>query len=295
MKVKLLHHNSEWVPGDFEAPGSLSSKRHLSVWRVRVDAGAGLIAMNLLSSGAGVWNSDGRLLFYVENGADLAWDLKSTDLLSLENEGGRCLQGAGIRCVLKRIESGSFHTLDEIEVCIPTGAAEYLILNHKGDQCIGTWLDQSEWGYVLVDLTSMRQLPTGLTWRSPNLAPPAFSPDDSFIVSCVSFRSGWWTDDVDDYWEFPSPGGDFKVGTILVHELTTNAISHHDVWIELPQGWQPDRPEDSAWDMIWGPEFISNREFRIWLPDDSEEILTLPLQPRIEIHRPLATQRQWVD
>jgi len=59
--------------------------------------------------------------------------------------------------------------------------------------------------------------------------------------------------------------------------------------VELPGGWQADRPEDSSWDMIWGPEFYLRSS------DDSEDILTLPLSPKIEIYRPLATSRQWLD
>jgi hypothetical protein len=295
LKVKLLHHSFEWVSGDFEPPKSLSDESHLIAWRIHTDARTGLIGMSLHGFGAAVWNSDGKLLFCPERGADLAWDRGSTDLFSLEYPGGRCQQGKGIRSVLKRLEVGSFRTLDEIDVCIPTGGARYLVPNHKGDKCLVTWLDQSEWGYVMVDLTGMRQIPDGLLWPSPNVAPPDFSPDDSFIVSCHFFSSGWWTDAADDYWESPSPGGVFQAGAISVHEVATNTITHHDVLIDLPQGWRPDRPDSSDWDAIWGPEFVSNTQFRIWLPDDSEEFLTLPLPPQIEVRRGLATHRKWTD
>jgi hypothetical protein len=43
--------------------------------------------------------------------------------------------------------------------------------------------------------------------------------------------------------------------------------------------------------MIWRPDFVSERQFRIFLPDDSPEILSLPLPPEIVIDRLLSTSR----
>jgi hypothetical protein len=64
--------------------------------------------------------------------------------------------------------------------------------------------------------------------------------------------------------------------------------------IDLPEGWLPVDPDNGDWDTIWGPEFISDNEFRIWLPDGSPEILQLPLPEHIEIQRGLSTARQGV-
>ena len=72
------------------------------------------------------------------------------------------------------------------------------------------------------------------------------------------------------------------------------SITKHTVTVDLPDGWLPDRPEAAEWNQIWGPEFVAESAFRFWLPDDSPELLTLPLPPIIEIHRPIGTQRRWL-
>jgi hypothetical protein len=296
MKAKLLHHASEWIPGDFEAPEKYSREDHLTVRCVHRDLRGGLVSMKLDPTGVGVWGASGRLLHFIERGTDLAWSREFVGPLSLESQFGRCRAGKGIRHALKRLEAGSFRVLDEMEVCVPTGGVEYLVINHMGDHGLATWLEQSEWGYVILDLRMLLQLPGGLTWPSATLAPPEYSLDDAFIVSCHFFRNGWWTDTVDDYWDFPSPGGLRKVGAISVHDVAAGAVSHHDVLLELPPGWMPAEGDHPDWNMIWGPSFVSDRSFHIWLPDESTELLTLPLPPQVEIRREIRTQRShWSD
>jgi hypothetical protein len=291
MKAKLLHHAWEWLPGKFQAPGPLARKKHLTAWRAHQSPTGGLIGMKLVGAGTGVWDTAGKLLRYAERGADLAWREGPTDLLSLEAEFGRCGRRKGIRHALKRLEAGSFRVLDEAEVCVPTGGVEYLVVNHGGDRCLATWLDQTEWGYVLMDLARMAQLPGEFAWPSPTLAPPAFSPNDALVVSCNFFRSGWWTDEVDDYWDVPSPGGLRKAGTITVQTVASGKMTRHDVLVDLPPGWMPDRPDRPEWDQLWGPEFVSERGLRIWLPDESDELLSLPLPRQIEICRGIQNRR----
>jgi hypothetical protein len=296
MKVKLLHHASEWLPSDYETPETRSTSNYLTVRRLHRDSRTGLIGMALTSGGTGVWDKYGRLVHFIERGADLSWCRDSPDLLSLEVQFGQCRAQKGVPHVLKRLDTESYRTLGEMEICVPTGGVEYLVLSHQGDKCLATWLDQTEWGYVIVDLKEMSQLPAGLCWPSPTLAPPDFSPTDASIVSCNFFRSGWWVDELDDYWEFASPGGLRKVGVISVHDVRSDTFSHHDVLVALPPGWKPDQPDRPEWDAIWGPAFVSEREFHIWLPDDSIELLTLPLPPRVEIRREIRSQRvRWRD
>ncbi|MGB8294211.1 MAG: hypothetical protein WCG85_02165 [Polyangia bacterium] len=85
------------------------------------------------------------------------------------------------------------------------------------------------------------------------------------------------------------------MGTITVQSVRSGTISRHDVCVELPDGWAPDRPEESEWNMLWGPEFLPDGKLRIWLPDDAQELLTLPLPSQIVITRPLAAQRSWLE
>jgi len=265
----------------------------MTVRRLHHDPRSGLTAMKI-NRGAGLWDKTGRVRLYLERAGDIGWSKTSDDLYLLENRFGPCQRGSGVRHTLKRLEAGTFRAVSEMELCVPMGGVEYLVMNHAGDRCLATWLDQTQWGYVIVDLRTMTQLPGGLYRPAASLAPPDFSPDDALVVSCNRLKSGWWTDAIDDYWDSPSPGGHRKIATISVHKLAPNAISHHDVMVELPPGWIPDRPQEAEWDMIWGPEFISERAFKIWLPDDATEVLHLPLPARIEIKKPLGTKRKWL-
>jgi hypothetical protein len=294
MRAKLVQHSASWLVGEYEAPLSLSKKRAMTVWRVQRNHATGMIAMKI-NGGAGVWDETGRILFYLEGGADLAWSKTSSDCFSLENRFGPCTRGKGVGHMLRRRELSTFLVSEELEICVPMGGVEYLVINHAGDKCVATWLDQTQWGYVVIDLSSMTQCPLDFYHPSASLASPDFSLDDDVVVSCSRFRSGWWTDVIDDYWDSASPGGLRKVGTVSVQDMASKAISHHEVMVELPVGWIPDRPDAGEWNMIWGPEFVSERTFKIWLPDDSSEILHLPLPGQIEITRPLGTKREWVD
>lgn len=295
MRVKLLHHAAEWLPGDFEAPEPQSGRECLTAWRIHHDPGSGLVGMKL-TGGAGIWRPSGELLHYVERGADVSWCRDMPDWLSLENRFRPCQRTQGVGHALRWLDHGSFQTLDEMEVCVPTGGVEYLVLSHQNHLALATWLDQTEWGYVIVDLGAKEQWPGGLLWPSASLVPPEFSPDDQLVVACNRIRSGWWNDAEDDSWESPSPGGLRVAGAVTVHEVASGTISRHDVLIELPPGWMPERPDRPDWDTIWGPEFVSEREFLIWLPDDTPEVLALPLLPRVKIRRGLRTRReQWSE
>jgi hypothetical protein len=129
---------------------------------------------------------------------------------------------------------------------------------------------------------------TGQEWKVATLPPPAFAPDDAFVVSC-NYAHVWWSDDHDD-WCGKSPGGDFKAGSIAVHDLVADAVTNHDVMVRLQAGWAPDSPEDER-QMIWGPEFVSDRAFRIWLPDGSVELLELPLPRTVLVTRTLGPKQ----
>ena len=292
MKARLIHYTTEWLPGDYEAPQPLAAKKQLNVWHVSRDGSTGWVAMKL-DKGTGLWDANGKLLLFINVGADLVWSGAPNVLLSLEAKFGPCRnEPKHIAHMLRWREAPSGRVLEETEICVTTGGVNHLVLNHRRNQCLATWLDQNVWGYVLLDLEKRQQLPASLYWRSATLSPPAFSPNDVVAVSCHYFRDGWWTDEIDDFWEYPSPGGLRKVGTISVHDLATNQIANHDVLIDVPPGWLPDNGDRSDWNMIWGPDFISEREFKIWLPDGSTETLALPLPAQIEIRRPLATTRR---
>jgi hypothetical protein len=295
MRLKLLHHGAEWLAGEFQPPKSMAdAPQH--VWRVHRNEQSTQMAIKLASDGTGVWDESGRLLHYIPDGADLCWRPKSMQLLSLETRSTRrCQQGAGLAYSLRILEANSFQAMGEIEICLPQGIPNYLILDHQGDQCLATWAGDPETGYVIVELKTMKQLPGIFKDSCLSLSPPELSPNGQFVVSCKPTVYGWWTLDNDEYWDTPSPGGSFEVGIITVHDVESGEITNHAVTVDLPRGWIPDRPERTEWNRIWGPEFVSEREFRIWLPDDSTELLTLPLSKSIDIHREIGAERQWLS
>jgi hypothetical protein len=295
MRAKFIHHQQEWLPGDFEPPPNLRKGDFIIVRRFCHNERTKVTAMST-NHGAGLWDEAGHLFWFCDQARDLAWANNSIDLYSLETRLGPCSEGRGVRHAVRRFDaSGSVLVTAESEICVPTGGVEYLVMDHNGGTCLATWLDQTQWGYVLVNLHSMAQMAGGFYYSAASIAPPAFSPDNARIVSCNRLRSGWWTDSADDYWNSPSPGGPRQLGTISVHNVAKNAVSYHELVIYLPPGWLPDRPLASEWNMVWGPEFVSEHAFRIWLPDDTPEVLSLPLPARIELKRRLDTQRTWLD
>jgi hypothetical protein len=293
MKAMLIHHNAEWLAGEFEAPGNVRDAEYLTVYRVVRDPASGRVGMSL-ETGTGIWDSSGVLLWYNDQGVDLCWIAGGKELLSLEVTFGKCQRQQGIRHALKRLNGVSFQVSAAMEVCVLTGAVRHLVPARDGRTYLASWLDQTPWGYVLIDAESFTQLPISFYHKPASATVPAFSPDGSQIVACNKYRSGWWTDEIDNFWDFPSLGGLRKIGTITVQHSASGGISEHDVLVDLPPGWQPDRPDWAEWDSIWGPEFVSDNEFRIWLPDDSSETLKLPLPPHVEIRRPMSNRRKWL-
>jgi len=293
MRFKLLHHSSEWLVGDFEPPADYDQDCGI-VLRVHKNRGGDSVAIKLMSGGTGVWDSMGRLVYYAPLGADLLWFRGSSTLLSLERQAPIVRSGPGISHSLKTLDGRSFETLAAMEVRFPLGFAEYLVLNPVHDQCAATWREAAEWGYVLIDIAVQSQLPTSLVHPVLTLSPPAFSLDGQCILSCNPAPPGWWTDDSDDYEQSPSQGGERSVGTITVHDISTNRITEHDVRVDLPRGWIPDHPDRSEWYRIWGPEFIAEREFAFWLPDDQQMSASLPLPAIVKVPGTLRTQRPWL-
>lgn len=288
MLAKHVYLENAWVAGEFEPPACLKNKPVLSVWRTEREFETGRIAMKI-DRGAGVWDRSGQLLFHDGKIADLSFSGQGR-LLSIENRvvpaGGEWQQAYRIQ----HREGKSFGVLGESVVTVPWGDLRYLIRSPVGDRCLVTWLDQSAWGYVSVVLPTMQQQGGGLRYPTSSVSPPAISPDGRCAVACSLIRSGWWTDDVDDFWDVPSPGGLWKLASISLDVFAEQTTTWHDLLVRLEPGWRPESYA-STWDMAWGPEFIDDQRIRIWLPDGGEEILALPLLSRILVERPLRTSR----
>ena len=288
MRAKLVFFDDAWVEGDFEPPASLRDKPVLTVWRSERSEESGQVAMKV-DRGAGIWDASGRLLFHDPQLADLSFAGRRR-LHALENRVEDTGRGRHRSHRLQLREDATFGVLEETVMSLPMGALEYLVTSPQGDRCLVTWLDQSQWGYVVAGLPGLAQQPGGLFYPTPSLSPPAISPDGSCAVACSFLQPGWWTDVPDDYWDAPSPGGIRKLGALSVHVFGEPNISWHDLLVRLEPGWLPEDYTDS-WDMAWGPGFVDESRIRIWLPDGGEEVLSLPLPPRVVIERPLRRRR----
>jgi hypothetical protein len=190
--------------------------------------------------------------------------------------------------VKRRLED--FEPITELAIDIPLGGCEYLVLSPDKKLAISTWLDQAEWGYVAIDLESWKCLSLRFEWPTATISPPEFSPNGEYIAACNYFRSIWWADEDADWYD-SSPGGQYQVGVITLQNTITNTVESHPLFVVVSPGWLPDDPEDPYWGMVWGPEWLTPDSFRIWLPDNTPEILTLPLPQQLVIQRPLSDRR----
>lgn len=287
MRVIAHLRRSKRLKGDFQAPPAFTGLEELEAYHVRRNDRSGEVALKL-KRGAGIWDRNGKLLHFNPRGADLAWLPETSDLLSLEVTFGRCTGRQGIKHSLQRLNS-RFEVVAQMEICVPHGGVEYLVMSPKGDLCLATWLDQNEWGYVTIDVKDWVQREAHLNWPSPTLSPPAFSLDGTQVVACHSHRDTWWHEEHgDDAEEIPSPGGSWLVGVVTAHDLAASTVNRHDVRVTVPKGWLPNDPYDSVWHYLWGPEFLSDRKFRVWLPGGREKIFDLPLPARVDIEDGLA-------
>src|SRR5262245_15189835 len=129
MRIKLLHHASEWLPDDVEPPAPLSRQRELNSFRVERSADGALLSARV-DKGAAIWNGSGKLLHYEERGADFHLSPKKNEILALENTFGRCTNQSGIKHRVRRLDAATFRTIAEADICVPIGGVEYLIVDH---------------------------------------------------------------------------------------------------------------------------------------------------------------------
>lgn len=298
MRIVLIGHDKRIVPGDYQAPPGKEFLSELLATRFHPHPVApDLFALKVLGGGAGIWRSNGELVYHFPAGADLGWLANGNELLCLEATFEGDPSGyPGVPHRLTRLTVPTFRKKASLSIAVPTGGVEYLCISPSGKRCIATWLDQSECGYVGVDLDSFCQTDLRCAWTDVTLSAPAFHNDDTHVVSCVSSSFPWWVDEFDDIQTSPSPGGTRMVGLVAVQSWDApEQISQHPIIVELPPGWQPARPSYSEWRRIWGPEMLPSGDFRVWLPDDSGDLYTLPLPDEIRIKRQIGVERRDLD
>lgn len=289
--AKLSSHETVDLPLDLEPPERFAQGKHLFATRMaRWMSNAGERLALKLNGGVGIWNQTGKLLHFIDKAADIQFLEHKNVVLILENRFAHEEGQQAVRHALVIADPSTMTSIGEMMIAVPTGGVEHLVLNGQRDRALLTWLDQRQWGFVEVALLDkFVQTPTQFSFETATISPPAYSPDGSHIASCNFFRSMWWADEPCDWYD-PSPGGERKVASIAITN-TSCETSHHELMVSVPAEWLPDDPEDPDWNMCWGPEWVDDRSFRIWLPDNTEVILSLPLPRTVVVGRPLLINR----
>jgi hypothetical protein len=247
----------------------------------------GLIAAEMLDypPGAGVWR--------IEDGELLWWNVRA-DLV-------RLLESSMLSCVDQRQQLVRFSWPDltpvetieapQFSVTLIVSASEKLLLVYQdpgGGEC----------GYEVFSLDGpLRKLSDHI---GPTVGPmgvqPIFSPSERLVACCPGNGGFWlppendrleeWMDELDEM-EIPSFGGKATFATLILHDLSTDVVTKHDLQVDLEPGWVPDSPQDERWENgAAGLVFATEDQLRLQLPDDSWIELSLPLPETVLLPTP---------
>ncbi len=290
MKAIFVGHDEIELDGNFEAPAEFAKARDVGVYSVHERPDGKQRSMKI-DRGVGIWDESGALIHYDACAVDMAWDPDGGlwSLVPVFDAGPDV-----VRHRLDQLDPKTFVVLRQIVIEVPWGGPEYLEISPKGGFAVASWLEQSQWGYVGVDLGAGEQTDLALRWhRGSRAAPPKFLPDGSAIIACHFEGAAWWNDrESDDPSEQPSPGGPWRIGWITTHDVASNEIRESEVVANLPEGWIPEDPYDSLWYRMYGPEFQQPASVSVWMPDGKLESFALPLAERLTVDRPLEVVRE---
>ena len=305
MRVTLLGMRSEVLKANFQPPPGIDAPRKDALHFNRHPTSTA-IAMKFLRTGTGlrsftgVWDSaSGKLVWPTEGAGDIAWSPDGTQVFVALSKFGTGPGGRGIGHRLFRYSWPGFKSgtgpelLEEFEFSVPSGGPDHLVVSPAGNLGLVVALEQGDWYYEVLRLQPKLSQPfIGHHVRLWLGDPPAFSPDERFVVAVGCNPAKWWAPDVEDWEEEDepiSPGGRFSPGAIYVHDLKTKRVIERPLQVKLPAGWQPKKPKPKddpggfGWNYVWGPKFLDERSFRVWLPDRSPLDLTLPLRKAVGI------------
>jgi hypothetical protein len=285
MRVVRCGIQREELPVEFESPIGVTGGTQFAL-RVQRHPTESVVTMNLSGIGGGVtavWDaSTGKLLWSPDQASDIGWTHDGRHAIVLASKFGRGPDGRGITHRLLRYAWPTRELLEELDFRVPSGGADSLVISPTGKQAMVIAIEQGDWCYELLQLEPhFRQLNAGHYvpfWLGDC---PAFSPNEQVLVAVGSPGPGWWAPPGIDF-AAPAIAGAHKMGVVYVHHLRENRVLSHDLIVNLEEGWRPEEP-DGQWEFIWGPEFIAENRFRIWLPDGHPADLQLPLPETIEI------------
>jgi hypothetical protein len=287
MQVTLLGRRREVLPLDLQAPPGVVEDEFYT-FRIQRHPTAAAIALSLYGAGgvAGVWDSaTGALLWLPGDGAaDTAWSPDGSEIYVLAARFGLAPNG-GIAHRLLRYSWPGRELQEELIFGVPSGGVRSLTISPRGRFAAVMAFQGPEWYVEVIGLSAeMRQLGIGHRMETWHGDPPEFSPEERYLVSLAGPGPFWWVpgDLEDEADAAPAEGGEYEIGEVCLHDLKLNRTTRHRIVVDLPEGWRP-REQIDDWTTIWGPVFLEERSFRIWLPDRAPLDLKLPLPATIRI------------
>jgi hypothetical protein len=293
MHILLRHRLEQKLPGNFELPPGMR-RGDCIAFRVRRHPTSSAIATSPLFGNncvTAVWDSaTGKLLWVPERASDLDWSPDGQSAYVLRSQFGRG-PGGGIGHRLLRYSWPGCELQEELHFRVPSGGADALVVSPAGGLAAAVAIEGPEWYYEVLSLRpALSQLDVGHRIDDYLLDGPIFSPDERYLVTVGSPGYLWWAapdEEDEERWQIPSEGGKHEVGWVHVHDLGKDRKTRHPLVVDLPAGWQPvpraGEPDGWSWKVVWGPHFLGDRDFRLWLPDGSTLDLRLPLPKVIKV------------
>lgn len=297
MRITLQHLEQQSLAAEFEAPAD-PDPGECEAFALRKHPTSSAIALSPLlrrnCPQSAVWDSEtGKLLWVPNKATDIGWspDGRSVYLLwsqyipTPDRLAGHWLQ---------RYTWPGCDLEEELRFVVPSGSPHFLVVSPTGGLAAVVAHMGPDWTYVVLGLqSSLHELGVGYRIDEALVDGPVFSPDQRYIVSIGSANYVWWAcpdeeqeEDVDG-WQIPCEGGCHEFGWVYVHDLEELRVTRHTLVADLSPGWQPqprnDDPSGKLWMLVWGPQFTSDRAFRISLPGGSLLELRLPLPESIHI------------
>ena len=303
MRVTVLGMRSEVLKAKFQPPPGVTAPR-TSARHINRHPTESAIAMELSTGrgvppgGTAVWNSvNGKLVWQPgERVGDIAWSPDGMQAFVAMAKFGRGPKGRGIGHRLLRYSWPGLKSrnapelLEQMEFSVPSGGPDRLVVSPAGNLGLVVAMEQGDWYYEVLQLRPKLSQPfIGHHVRLDLGDPPAFSPDERFVVAVGCNPAKWWAPGVIDWEEDEpvSPGGTVTPRVIYVQDLKTKRVIERPLRVKIPAGWQPKKRKDDlagyGWNCIWGPKFLDDRSFRLWLPDGSPFDLRLPLPKAIRV------------
>lgn len=298
LKIFVRNRKHYELIGDFESPNLAQPDEKCIVSGVHRHPTSNAFTVRPLfgqNCVAAVWDSrTGQLLWSLPKATEFGWSADGQSIYGLFSMFGRS-QRNGIRHRLDRYSWPECKLQEESFLSVPSGGADSLIMSPQGRYAAVVAIQSPEWYYEVLELQpKISQLWIGQRIDEYLLDGPVFSPDDRYLVTIASTRYAWWAwpdEDEEGFdeenWHIPSEGGQYECGWIYVHDLESNRFTKHTLNVNLPQGWLPTVKGgyDDGWNwmVIWGPEFINEKEFRVWLPGGHPFVVRFPLPEQIDI------------